>query len=85
MTDPGVAIVIPAHNEEELLERCLKSVDSATRRVETDVRVVVVLDACRDGSEEVAARWPVSVVLIDAHNVGVARRAGVDRALRLLR
>jgi len=82
-----IHVVVPANDEEDLIGRCLLSLESAVRRV-TDVpgaprvHVVVALDACVDGTAGVLAQHPqVSTVVVDARNVGVARAAGVERAL----
>ncbi|NYD67422.1 glycosyltransferase [Agromyces atrinae] len=81
-----LAIVIPVHDEEQLLARCLTAMDDsvrllAARRPDIEVRVVVVLDACSDGSAEIAARFPVAVETIDVALVGAARAHGVGIAL----
>ncbi|MBN9182997.1 MAG: glycosyltransferase, partial [Microbacterium sp.] len=75
-----VAVVIPVHDEEELLAGCLDSVRRAARtarsRVE-GIRVQVVLDACTDRSARIAARHRMPTVSVAARRVGVARAAGV--------
>lgn len=80
---PHVAVVIPVHDESELLARCLQSVvaaaDAARHRVTTSI--VVVLDDCSDDSPAIAVRHPVVTVTIDAGRVGTARRVGVEHAL----
>lgn len=85
----GVAVVVPVHDEEELLGRCLTSVTAACGalaavRPDIAIRVVVVLDSCRDTSGVVAAGHDVDVVTIAARLVGRARRVGVERARVLL-
>lgn len=80
-----VAVVIPVHDEETLLGACLSAVQDAAAAVAVPVDVVVVLDACTDRSRTVAARFGVTVVEIDAHSVGAARRIGVTRALGAVR
>ncbi|MFJ6678821.1 glycosyltransferase [Microbacterium sp. NPDC091382] len=83
---PAVAIVVPVHNEAELLDDCLAALTEAvehTRRTHPGVRIatVVVLDACTDASARIAQSWPVRAIEIDARNVGTARRLGVAAAL----
>lgn len=85
MTIEHLAVVVPAHDEAELLGRCLTHVDAAVAALgprPPEVRVVVVLDACTDGTAAVAARAGagVDVVPCAARNVGVARGLGVDAA-----
>ncbi len=82
-----LAVVIPACNEEDLLDRCLTAVAVAQQRAcAADPNLiactVVVLDACRDATAAVAARHrEVLVVQTDARSVGIARRTGVEFAL----
>jgi glycosyltransferase involved in cell wall biosynthesis len=79
-----IGVVIPAHNEEELLAACLVAATAAARHPalggET-VRVLVVLDACTDGSAQIARGLGVEALTIDACNVGAARAAGANRLL----
>ncbi len=78
-----IGVVVPAHDEESLLGACLASVQRATRcaHLREQVMVVVVLDACRDGSEAVARRAGAQTVRLAARNVGAARRIGAGLAL----
>ncbi|MEW1836289.1 glycosyltransferase [Microbacterium sp. NPDC079995] len=83
---PAVAIVVPVHNEAELLDDCLAALTAAiehTRRTHRGVQIstVVVLDACADASARIARSWPVRTIDIDARNVGTARRLGVAAAV----
>ena len=87
-----VTIVVPVRNEEVLLPRALASlavaIDALTVLPQPDrpaVSVLLVLDQCTDFSARVAAHWPdFDRVEIEAGAVGVARRYGVQRALRRL-
>ncbi len=74
-----IGVVIPAHDEEAILARCLPSV----RELEHDpllrgeaVRTRVVLDDCSDASESIAAAMGIETVRIGARNVGAARALG---------
>lgn len=83
-----MAVIVPAHDEEELLGRCLASVHRAKvdlRASGIDARVWVVLDACTDRSALIAGRHDVETVVIDAACVGAAREAGVAAALEAFR
>jgi glycosyltransferase involved in cell wall biosynthesis len=80
----AVAVVIPAHDEEELLPACLASVREALAH--PAVRpyrrsLVVVADACRDATADLAHRAGAQVVLTSGRNVGAARRLGAAVAL----
>ena len=87
----ALAVGIPAHDEVDSIEACLRSVVDAARAVGVPTAVVVAADACRDGTAErahsVLASAPDvrSSVLHTAHRaVGAARRDSLDAALRLL-
>jgi glycosyltransferase involved in cell wall biosynthesis len=77
------AVVVPAHDEEELLPSCLDAVSRAALTVSPrPVQIVVVADACTDGTAEVAHSRGAHVVTVDVRNVGAARAAGTAYAMR---
>lgn len=81
-----VAVIVPAHDEEDLLGRCLTGLGTAVTELATchpgvGCDVVVVLDSCTDDSARVAAGFPARVLEADLGSVGAARRAGVAVAL----
>jgi glycosyltransferase involved in cell wall biosynthesis len=78
-----LGVVIPAHNEQDLLAGCLDSVETAISMVpDVEVRIVVVLDACTDQTKAVLRGRPwIAAVEIEARNVGIARAAGVHRVM----
>ena len=80
-----IGVVIPAHNEARRLGRCLKAMTAAVavaRQSGHDVKVLVVLDRCVDGSANVAARYDVDVLAVEAGSVGMARRLGAEWMLQ---
>ncbi|HWG14897.1 MAG TPA: glycosyltransferase [Streptosporangiaceae bacterium] len=82
-----VGVVVPAHDEEELLPACLTALAAAAavataERPGLRVRIVVAADACTDGTVAVARRAGALVVPLTARNVGMARAAGLDELLR---
>lgn len=83
MTPVGrIAVVIPARDEAATLEACLASVEAAAERIRVPVDMLLVLDACADGSAEIAARHPrVGTASVDFRNVGRSRAHGVELAL----
>ena len=79
-----LAVVVPAHNEENALDACLQSLLRAARWPALggeSVIFIVVLDSCTDNSEAVARLAGVDTVSLQARNVGRARAAGADLAL----
>jgi len=90
-----LGIVVPAHNEEAYLQRCLAALHTAASHPALDgepVLIHIVLDNCDDGSEDVLKRWqlrhasdlvPLTYSQIDKRKVGAARASGADRLVRL--
>jgi glycosyltransferase involved in cell wall biosynthesis len=85
----ALGVVIPVHNEEQLLGGALDALGAAfaeVRDISLPSHLVLVFDSCRDESVDVARRWEqtlskrsalsVSAITSDARNVGVARRLG---------
>ncbi|WP_460110158.1 glycosyltransferase family 2 protein [Pseudomonas sp. S3_H04] len=79
-----IGILIPAHNEEDLLDECLSAAMRASRHgllAGERVEVLVVLDSCTDRSAQIVSGYPVLSLHIDARNVGQARAAGAQLLL----
>ena len=80
----AVIIVVPVHNEAELLERCLTALGHAVAETSLPCVVRIVLDACDDESATIAAQHTFPLLALDANAVGAARAHGVASALRAL-
>jgi glycosyltransferase involved in cell wall biosynthesis len=82
----AVGVVVPAHDEEELLPACLAALRAAAGRLAgPPVHLVVVADACTDQTARLARAGGAQVVEIDARRVGAARAAGVSDVLHRTR
>lgn len=57
-----LSIIIPAHNEREVIERCLSAITADAR--ENEFEIIVVCNGCTDNTAELAAkhRYPVKVI-----------------------
>jgi len=87
-----IGVAVPAHDEEACLGDCLAALLTAARDPALQgeaVEVLVVLDACGDGSGDVVEAWrtpfaqagvALGAIAVDARRVGAARAAGA-RAL----
>lgn len=84
-TEPrAVAVVIPAHDEEELIGACLDAIRAAVAAVRDRVEHVsvhVAADACSDHTARIARAAGAEVILPARRGVGAARAAGVAAAL----
>ncbi|GAA4724438.1 glycosyltransferase family A protein [Isoptericola chiayiensis] len=79
----AIHVVVPVHDEEELLPRCLHALRGAVALLHdaaplVRVRTVLVLDGCTDGSADVARASGFATLTTPGVGVGEARRAGVD-------
>jgi glycosyltransferase involved in cell wall biosynthesis len=82
----SVGVIVPAHDEQDLLPSCLASVRRAARALRgMPVHLVVVADACRDRTVQAARRGGASVISISAGSAGAARGAGAREVLRRTR
>lgn len=82
-----VVVVVPAHDEEQLLGGCLVALEVAVARARRegfacDARVV--LDACSDGSALIAQAHSFAIDRVSAARVGAARGSGVAAGLAAL-
>lgn len=78
-----VVVVVPAHDEEELIPAALDAIGRAAAVVAPRVRttIVVVANACTDRTAEIARGRGVTVVEADTADVGAARAAGFAWAM----
>jgi glycosyltransferase involved in cell wall biosynthesis len=92
----AIGVIVPVHNEEDLLRDALNAIDQAFWYVGNGriaCRSVIVLDVCSDSSAVIAQRWvdalrrrgdPHTPMVISNYSasVGWARRRGVNALLR---
>jgi glycosyltransferase involved in cell wall biosynthesis len=85
----AVMVVVPAHDEQELLPAALRALRASALLVAArggpPVDLLVVADACRDRTVAVARAAGVRVLPVDVRSVGRARAAGVADALQRVR
>lgn len=77
MQKPKFSIIIPSHNGEKCLGRCLDSVITQTI---LDYEILVIADACTDKTVEVAKKYPVKLFEVDFKRDGLTRNVGLDNA-----
>ena len=78
----AVGVVIPAHNEEDLLPACLGALGVAAAQLrQVPVHLVVVADGCDDRTAQRARDSGAAVVEVRERNVGSARDTGMREAL----
>lgn len=78
-----IAVVVPAHDEELLVGRCVRSLREQTYPAEL-LRIVVVADNCTDATAAIAAEAGAEIMVRDSpasRGKGQALRWAVDRLL----
>ncbi|MCG7342554.1 glycosyltransferase [Sporosarcina sp. ACRSL] len=78
--DIKFSIIIPAHNEENYIGKCLQSILKASKPYENQVEVIVVLNRCTDGTKEIAESYNCFTIENVDKNLSKIRNAGVDIA-----
>ncbi len=76
---PFISLVIPAHNEEQLLARLLDTVDEARARFARGrdrIEVVVADNASTDRTGEIAASCGCTVAVVAERRIAAARNGG---------
>lgn len=80
MENPAVSIIIPAHNEEKYVARCISSVKKAAARVKCGVEVIVVCNRCTDRTADIAVRNGARVVYDEGRCIAKVRNTGIKAA-----
>ncbi|CDF02834.1 uncharacterized protein BN739_00164 [Ruminococcus sp. CAG:624] len=81
MNDYTFTIVIPTHNEEKYIAKCIKAVRRAEKNVPDDnVQILVVLNRCTDRTEEIARKYGADVIYNSEKCLSKIRNAGVKAA-----
>ena len=76
-----IAIIVPAHNEEDFLDDCIRSLIAASRHdglAGEAVEILVMLDDCSDNSALIAQAHGVQTIACEYRNVGMTRAAGAQ-------
>ncbi|MEQ1875157.1 MAG: glycosyltransferase [Bdellovibrionia bacterium] len=74
------SVIVPAHNEERFVGKCLNSIKSARVDASDSVEVIVVLNRCTDKTEKISKELGAVLVREDARNLSKIRNAGVAAA-----
>ncbi|MBE6854387.1 MAG: glycosyltransferase [Ruminococcus sp.] len=75
------SVIIPAHNEEKYIAKCLQSVRGAMHHIKPHrAEMIVVANRCTDKTAEIAERYGARVVVNDDKCIAAVRNAGVRAA-----
>lgn len=76
----SVSVVIPAHNEEKYIERCIRSVWQAAENYNGKTEIIVVCNRCTDRTDELARKSGARVFYNEDRCIAKVRNAGIDVA-----
>ncbi len=72
-----ISVIIPAHNEEKYIKRCIKSVNNAKRYFKGNVETIVVCNRCTDRTAEIAKKNGAVVVFNEDRCIAKVRNDGI--------
>lgn len=73
-------VVVPAHNEEKYVARCIGSIRSAARYYGGQVEIIVVCNRCTDATADIAKKLGAKVILNEDRCIAKVRNAGIAAA-----
>src|SRR5258705_7113095 len=74
------SFIIPAHNEEAWVGRCLSAIRSALESVGTAHEIIVVDDGSTDGTSSIARQHGARVFRVEHRHIAATRNAGAREA-----
>ncbi|MCK5542742.1 MAG: glycosyltransferase [Desulfobacterales bacterium] len=75
-----ISVIIPAHNEEKYIGKCLGSIRTAESNIDVPVEIIVSLNRCTDNTEKIAKKFKAIIVKEDKKNIAKIRNKGVNVA-----
>ena len=81
MGKPAITVVVPAHNEEKYVARCIRSIRRAAEYYGGDTEIIVVCNRCTDRTAEIAGSHGVRVIFNEDRCIASVRNAGIFAAV----
>ena len=69
----SISVVIPAHNEENYIEKCIESVKAAANEVGISAEIIVVCNRCTDSTADIAGSLRAPVIENDSRCIAAVR------------
>ena len=76
----SISVIIPAHNEEKYVARCIHSVKTAAKHYGGEVEIIVVCNRCTDKTAEIAEKQGAKVISNEDRCIAKVRNAGIFSA-----
>ena len=75
-----ISVIIPAHNEEKYIRRCIHSIKKADERFKGNTEIIVVCNRCTDRTAQIAKDNGARVLFNEDRCIAKVRNAGIDAA-----
>lgn len=75
-----VSVIIPAHNEERYVKRCINSIRKSANNFGRPVEIIVVCNRCTDNTEAIAKKSGAKTIINDDRCIALVRNAGIKTA-----
>ena len=75
-----ISVIIPAHNEEKYIKRCMDSIKAADQRFPGNTEIIVVCNRCTDQTGSIAEQNGARIVLNEDRCIAKVRNAGIAAA-----
>ena len=75
-----VSVIIPAHNEEKYIARCIASIRKSAKYFGKDVEIIVVCNRCTDRTAEIAESLGARVLFNEDRCIAKVRNDGIVAA-----
>ena len=75
-----ISVIIPAHNEEKYIKRCIDSIKASAELFPGKVEIIVVCNRCNDRTEEIALENGAKAVKNEDRCIAKVRNAGIREA-----
>ena len=77
----NVSVVIPAHNEEGYIDKCIDSIRTSANEAGIPTEIVVVCNRCTDSTADIAESLGAKVIENDSRCIAAVRNIGICAAL----
>ena len=75
-----ISVIIPAHNEEQYIGKCLDSIRAAESQIGMPVEIVVSLNRCTDKTEAISKSFGAVTVVEDIKNIARIRNTAIENS-----
>ena len=75
-----ISVIIPAHNEEKYIRRCIHSIKKADERFKGNTEIIVVCNRCTDKTAKIAEENGARVLFNEDRCIAKVRNAGIEAA-----